>query len=345
MGDKYPRLKVAAAQASSVFLDRDATVAKACHMIEEAGDNGANLVVFPECFLPGYPYWYFFYPAFHPMAFKCNHELLKNSIEIPGEATEKLCQSARKANIYVVMGIDEVRHGMPGTVYNSQLFIHRDGSILGKHQKLMPSYSERLLHALGDGSTLRVFDTEYGPIGGLCCGENGNPLFRFALLCQGELIHAANWPAYPDPFSTGYTHEAMLMRARNYAFEGKVFVVSSADVLTNGMLDIMEIDTSTRGEIREWGGYSAIFGPGGQYLAGPAEGGDTIIYADIDLEQLIDARMMQDFTGHYNRFDVVSLNYNPSPDAPLKYNIPCSASEETAISPVCSDEESDDLPD
>ncbi len=119
MGDKYPRLKVAAIQAASVFLNREDTVEKACRLIHEAGAGGAELIVFPECFIPAYPYWYSFYPAFHPLCLRFNHELFKNAVEIPSECTEKLCQAAKKANTYVVMGLNEKRLGMPGTLYNT----------------------------------------------------------------------------------------------------------------------------------------------------------------------------------------------------------------------------------
>ena len=329
MGDRYPKFKVAAVQAASVYLDREGTVEKACQLILEAGANGADLVVFSECFIPGYPHWYRFYPLDHPICNRLNRELFKNAVEIPSASTDLLCQAAKEANIYVVAGLDEKRSGMLGTMYNTQLFIHRDGSILGKHQKLMPTSLERLVHGLGDGSTLRVFPTEYGPIGCLCCGENGNPLFRFALMAQGEVVHVANWPSYTSPYPQRYTAEFMLLRVRNYAFEGKVFVVSSAEIFTEEMADIIELDAETRKNITERGGGSAVVSPAGQYLAGPAEYGETIIYADIDLEELIDARMKQDFTGHYNRFDVVSLNYNPSPTPPLHYPV-CEVCEEEA---------------
>lgn len=322
MGDSYPKLKVAAVQAAPVFLEREATVEKACRLILEAGGNGADLVVFPECFIPAYPYWFNFYPAGHPVCLRCNRELFKNAVEIPSEATDRLGEAAHKANAYVVMGLNERRPGTMGTLYNSQLFLHRNGSILGKHQKLMPSSAERLVHGLGDGSLLTVFPTEYGPIGGLCCGENGNPLFRFALLAQGERIHAANWPAYVDPSPSSYTHEAMLLRARNYAWEGKLFVVSSAGVFGPEVADALELSEEMRRQIKGSGGYSAILGPAGQFLAGPAEEGETILYANIDLEEIIDARMRQDFTGHYNRFDVVSLSVNTAPLAPLRYSQP-----------------------
>ena len=109
MGDKYPKLKVAAIQAAPVFLNREATVEKACRLIEEAGTDGADLVVFPECFIPAYPYWYLFYTAFHPTCLRLDRELSKNAIEIPGKCTEKLCKAAKKGNTYVVMGLNERR--------------------------------------------------------------------------------------------------------------------------------------------------------------------------------------------------------------------------------------------
>ena len=169
MDNKYPQIRTAAVQTAPAFLDREGTVEKACHLIQEAGANGANLVVFPECFISGFPYWYRFYPATHPLCIHFNHELFKNAVEIPSKSTERLCQAAKKANIYVIMGLNERRPDLLGTIYNTQLFIHRNGSILGKHQKLMPTDLERMVHGLGDGSTLRVFPTEYGAVGGLCC--------------------------------------------------------------------------------------------------------------------------------------------------------------------------------
>ncbi|MFC1958455.1 carbon-nitrogen hydrolase family protein [Chloroflexota bacterium] len=341
MGNKYPKLKVAAVQTAPVFLDREGTVEKACHLIQEAGANCADLIVFPECFIPAFPYWYRFYPASHPNCLHFNRELFKNAVEIPSECTERICQAAKKANTYVVMGLNERRPRLLGTLYNTQLFIHREGYILGKHQKLMPSFFERMVHGLGDGSTLCVFPTEYGSVGGLCCGENGNPLFRFVLMCQGEVVHAANWPCYANPFDDGTTYELMLLRARNYALEAKVFVVSAADIFTQETADTLKLDAEIREKIQDWGGHSAIIGPRGQYLAGPAESEETIIYAEINLEEIIEARMWQDFTGHYNRFDIVSLNYNPSTIAPLKYTSSQAINEESVLPPILEEGEAE----
>ena len=319
MGDRYPKLRAAAVQAAPVFLDREATVDKACGLIRAAGDEGADLAVFPEVFISGYCHWLNHYPAGHELSMRMNRELFKNAVEIPSPTTDRLCEAAKRAGTYVVMGINERRAGnMPGTLYNTMLFIHRDGTIMGKHQKLMPTYIEKIVHGIGDGSTLKVFPTEFGPIGGLACGENGNPLLRFALYAQGEVLHAASWPSYSETYKDALTPDLMLLRMRNCAFEGKLFAVSAAEEFTGEMASAMELDAEIAESISGSGGCSAIIGPMGQYMAGPAAPGETILYADLDLEELIDARYRQDVTGHYNRFDVVSLNYNATPDVPLR---------------------------
>ncbi|MDP2719586.1 MAG: carbon-nitrogen hydrolase family protein [Dehalococcoidia bacterium] len=322
MEGDYSKLKVAAVQASPVFLDREATVEKACRLIRQVGSEGADLAVFPESFIPAYPEWLRFYPYGHPVCTRMGKELFKNSVEIPGPDTDRLCQAAWEANTYVVMGLNERRRGMAGTLYNSMLFIGRDGTLLGSRQKLMPTQTERLVHGLGDGAGLRTFPTEYGPLGGLMCCENGNPLFRFALVCQGEALHAANWPAFAVPGRSRELQEAMLIRMRNCAWEGQVFVISSAAMFTEEMADVLEVSREVRQKIDSWGGKSAIIGPKGQYLAGPADEGETILYADIDLEEILDARLNTDYTGHYGRFDVASLNLNQSPYRPVHYNSP-----------------------
>ena len=321
MDPSLSTLRAAAVQAAPSFLDREETVQKACELILEAGAQGADLIVFPEVFISGYCHWLHFSPAGHPMSIHLNRELFKSAVEIPSPATDRLCEAARKADAYVVMGLNERRPGaMPGTLYNTMLFIHRNGTIMGKHQKLMPTFIEKIVHAIGDGSTLQVFPTEYGPLGGLACGENGNPLLRFALYAQGEVLHTASWPSYTDLSPTRLTHDLMLLRMRNCAFEGRLFVVSAAEIFTQQMADTMELNTEVKEAISTAGGYSAILGPMGQYLAGPAEPEETILYADLNMEELIDARYRQDITGHYNRFDVVSLNYNGTADAPIRFN-------------------------
>ena len=315
MGDSYPKLKVAAVQSAPVFLNREATVEKACQLIRTAGSQGARIVVFPEGYLPGFPYWFYFYPAGDPMCMAWNRELFKNSVVVDSDATEALCAAAQVADAYVVMGINEKDANTLGTMYNTMLFIHRKGFVMGKHRKIMPTFTERIVHRGGDGSTLNVFDTEFGKLGGLICGENVNPLARFVLLAKGECIHAASWPGM---VMRAQAHqESIDIRTRNYAFEGKVFVISSTWVFSEEMKDFMELSSEARAKMAGDGGHSAIIGPNGNFITGPSAGGETIVYGDIDIEEIIDAKIRHDIIGHYNRFDILSVNFNPQPQQVL----------------------------
>ncbi|MBI2997384.1 MAG: hypothetical protein HYY46_02830 [Deltaproteobacteria bacterium] len=180
MGDSYPKFKVAAVQAAPVFLDREKTTEKACRLIREAGKEGARVIGFPEAYIPGFPHWFDY-----RIARDCKPlimELFKNSVEIPGPVTDTLCEAAREAGATVVMGVNEREPGTLGTLFNTQLFIGPDGKILGKHRKLVPTWTERLVHAGGDASTLKIFHIDVGPVGGLICGENTNSFYRMALL-------------------------------------------------------------------------------------------------------------------------------------------------------------------
>ena len=193
-GDRLPTVTLAAAQAAPVFLNRERTTEKACALIREAGRQGAYVVVFPEGFIPGHPLWYHFYPATDPKSTELATRLFLNAVEIPGPTTEVLCEAAREAGVYVVMGLCERRPGTFGTLYNTQIFIGPDGRILGKHQKIMPTVGERLVHTGGYGDTLRTFPTNFGRIGGLICGESSNPLAVFALMAEYPHVIAVSWP-------------------------------------------------------------------------------------------------------------------------------------------------------
>lgn len=317
MGDVYAKLKVAAVQAAPVFLDREATVEKACQLILEAGRQGAEIIGFPECYIPGFPHWFtFHYPQDCRGFFK---ELFKNAVEVPSEATERLGQAARAAKAYVVMGINEKEPRTLGTLYNTQLFIDRDGSLLGKHRKIVPTLFERLVHKGGDGSTLQVFPTAFGELGGLICGENTNSLARFALLAQGEKIHVAAWPAFATKDCDIYKR-GIEIRTRYHAFEGKVFVISSTGIFSQEMVERLCDTEEKRRMVVDSGGFSAILAPNGDYLAGPLTSGEGILYADIDLEQIIEGKFSHDLIGHYNRFDLFTLLLDTSTHPSLVIN-------------------------
>ena len=187
MGAKV--VKVCAAHVAPVWLDREATVEKACGLIAEAGRAGAELVVFPEVFIPGYPYWIWTKttreggPLFG--------ELFNNAVEVPGAATDAIGKAAKQAGVLVVMGMTE-RDG--GTLYNTLLYFDSQGRIIGRHRKLVPTMSERVVWGRGDGSDMEVFDTSVGRIAGLICWEHTMDLARYALIAEGEQIHCSVWP-------------------------------------------------------------------------------------------------------------------------------------------------------
>jgi len=290
-------VKVAAAQLAPVFLDRAATVAKTCDAIAEAGRNGAALVAFPESFIPGYPYWAM---TQAPMAIReLSRRLFDASMTIPGPECDALADAAKRAGCHVVVGLTE-RDG--GTLYNTQLVLGADGTIVGKRRKLMPTHHERMIWGRGDGRDLEVWQTPFGTLGALICYEHSNALYRYAIQSQGEQIHIANWPG-------GLPIDGIMdAAARHYAFEGQCFVINVTAVLTEEITA-----ASGGGRLKPGGGYTAIIAPNGRFLAGPATEGEVILYADLDFDLISDMKMIVDSAGHYARPDVVRLHVDRRP--------------------------------
>lgn len=315
MSDEFPRARLAAVQAAPVWLDRDATVAKACRLVEEAADNGANVIGFPEGFVPGFPDWYLWYIALSQESLRFSKDLFKNAVEVPGPAMQAIGEAARRTKTYVVIGVNERRPGTLGTLYNSQVFFGPDGEILGVHRKLMPTATERLVHAAGDGSGLRTYATPYGPLGGLICGENTSSLARFSLLAQNERIHVMSWPAFP---SGKRNFDTIDIRARYHAFEGRVFVISAAGIIDDACLDAMGVSAEQRAAMACRGGHSGIIAPNGNYMAGPADDTPQIVYGDADMDRVIEGKLLHDIIGHYNRFDIFDLRVNLNPQRPMR---------------------------
>jgi aliphatic nitrilase len=297
--DALPKYVAAAVQAAPVFLDREATVEKACELIGDAGKAGARLVVFPETWIPMYPFWHT-----TPNVFSGKHfaRLYRNAVEVPSAATERLGAAAREAGTYVVMGINERDISARGTLYNTMLWFAPSGEIMHKHRKLMPTFTERTIWGMGDGSDLDVLDTPLGRLGGLICWEHQMTLAKYALYAQGEQLHCAQWPAY-----TGQ-NEHIGFGTRQYAFEGACFVVSSCGIVPKGKMpkDIQEEPFTANGG-------TAIIGPDGSYLAGPVYDTEEILYAEIDLERAITEKHSRDVAGHYARPDVLQLVMNTEP--------------------------------
>ncbi|MDW7740078.1 MAG: carbon-nitrogen hydrolase family protein [Bacillota bacterium] len=311
MGDTYPTLKVAAVQAVPVFLDREATTEKACKLIREAGEGGAKFIVFPEGFIPSHPVWYHFHPGTSSTGIKLSVELFKNSVEIPGPQITDLCQAAKDAEAYVVMGLCEKLPNTIGTMYNTQVFIGPDGSYLGKHQKLAPTVGERLVHKGGFGDTFGTIETEYGPVSGLLCSENSNPLMIMALCAEGTRIHAAAWPNHWSKLQKSMK-EFVSIATLNFAQATKAFVISSCATVDERMIKMMELTPEEENILREpeYAGGSMIAAPNGKLIAGPMGNEEGILYADIDLELSVRHKLEHDFAGHYNRSDVFQLFIN-----------------------------------
>jgi len=301
--------KIAAVQASPVFLDLDASVEKACSLIRETGKEGARLVVFPEAFLPGYPVWVWFIPAGHTHPLReVYSELHANSIGIPGPETERLGEAAAEYGVAVAMGVNERNsEGSDSSLYNTLLFLGPDGSILGKHRKLIPTAGERMVWSQGDGSDLEVFDLPFGKLGGLLCWENYMPLARYALAAWGEQIHAA---------PTWDRGEPWLSTMRHIAKEGRAFVLGSCQPFhKDDIPDRFTFKEKYLDGVEGWlnPGLSVIVDPDGKVVAGPAEEEETILFAEVQPDQLIGPRWQLDPAGHYARPDVFELRVHRRP--------------------------------
>jgi aliphatic nitrilase len=311
VGDTLPKIRLAAVQAAPVFLDREASTAKACRLIREAGVNGANVVGFPEGFIPTHPLWYHFMSSSSPRARQFATELFLNAVEIPSPTTDLLCQAAREAGVYVVMGLCERVPGTTGTMYNSQLFLNPAGRVIGSRRKIMPTLAERIVHALGSGDGLRPVDTEYGPISGLICGENSNPLAVFAQQAMGARIHVASWPSH---FSENQSMlSAIEISTRALAYSNCVFVINAVGLISDEMIEAMatsEADRRFMEDHRQHVGGASIINPLGLFVAGPMGPGEGMLYADVDLTDIVRRKTVHDFAGHYNRADVFTLILN-----------------------------------
>ena len=261
-----PRFKAAAVQTAPVFLDADATIAKACSLIAEAARNGAAIVAFPEVFVPGYPYWNWITDPVTGSAWF--EKLARAAILVPGPEVEQLQRAARAASIHVVIGVNERSPVSLGAIYNTLLFIGPDGALLGRHRKLVPTWAEKLTWTGGDGASLVTYDTSVGRLGGLACGENTNTLARFTLLAQGELLHVASYVSLPVAPPDYDMAEAIKLRAIAHSFEGKIFTIVSCSTISGEIIAAMEAvrPDARRMLERRSSAFSGVIGPDGRVV-------------------------------------------------------------------------------
>ena len=239
---------------------------------------------------------------------------------MPGPVTDRLCEAAKQVGVYVVIGINERPDNTLGILYNTNLVIGPEGKILLKHRKLMPTYAEKLVWGFDDGSTLRVLDTPIGKLGTLICGENANPLARFALIAQREEIHVSNYPSMPGADYGGYSIGADIqLRGAAYAFEGKVFHVVVSSVIDATVVGKLT-DTEEKRRIltSPQSSFTGIFALGGKLMSDTVSPDrEEIVYAVCDIEAIIGPKLRHDVAGQYNRFDVLALKLNRTPCRPI----------------------------
>jgi len=301
-------VRIAAVQAAPVLLDRDATIEKARGLIRQAAAGGANLVVFPEAFVPGYPLWVWAVPPKeNRLLTRLYAKLVEQAVAVPGPALDPLAEAAREAGVYVAMGINESNDEASGaSLYNTLVYLGPDGRLLGKHRKLVPTAAERLLWAGGDGSTLNVYDTPAGRIGGLICWENYMPLARYALYCAGVQIFLA--PTWDEG-------EPWLSTLRHIGKEGRCYVVGCSIAMHKDHLPdddaFRQYYASAEGWFKK--GDTAIVDPDGRFIAGPVRDKEEIVYADASEEAVRGSKWKLDVAGHYARPDVFRLIVNRTP--------------------------------
>jgi len=322
MGDEARRrvARVAVVQEPPVFLNLDASVEKACSLIVGAAmGQEADLVVFPETWLPGYPVWLDASPEaalWDSRPAKLLYRLLaENSITIPGQHLKTLLEIARTTDTYVVMGAHE---RLGSTLYNTMVFLHKDGKQFKIHRKLVPTYTERLVWGRGDGSTVSVLETEWGNLGGLICWEHWMPLARAAMHAKKEIIHVAQWP---------WVRGLHQLASRHYAFEGQCFVIAAGCVLSKrdvlegfhalggnggGALALLEALPGDEEELLMKGG-RAVIGPDYRYVVEPLWEEPGVVSAELDLDLIAEGHLLLDTDGHYSRPDVFRLEVNYRP--------------------------------
>ncbi len=323
------KVKAAVVQASPVFMDKGKTIEKACALIRDAGRNHAEIIAFSEAFIPGYP-------AYYTVGYETPpHEwtdymiaLQENSLVIPSDDTRILGEAARDAGAYVVIGCNEL-DDRPGsqTIYNTLLFIDKNGEVMGRHRKTMPTYTERIYWGMGDASDIRVFDTDIGRIGGLICWENHMTLIRAAMIHRGVEFHVAVWPGnwkrgetqlLVADTSPGGAQCNLQSLIKVHAFEAGAFVLSGCGYLDSDDFPERWHYIRDGDHINfDWArGGSSIVNPAGRYLAEPNFEKDAILYAECHANQIKAVKAIFDSLGHYSRWDIAQLSLREGPWEP-----------------------------
>jgi nitrilase len=309
--------KIAVVQESSIFLDKEKTLDKAVALIEKAATDGAELIVFPEGFVPAYPAWIWrLRPGGDWGTSEALHKrLLDNAVDLKAGDLNLLYSAAKKNNITIVCGINERDSELSqATLYNTVVIIGNDGQLLNRHRKLMPTNPERMVWGFGDGSGLNVIETPAGKIGTLLCWENYMPLARYSLYAQGVQIYIA--PTYDSG-------DSWLGTLQHIAREGCCWVIGCGVALTNSDIpDDLPDRASLYPDSEDWinPGDSVVIAPGGEMIAGPLHQQKGILYAEVDTANVAISKRALDVVGHYARPDVFTLQVNKQAQSPIEFS-------------------------
>ncbi len=332
MADKR-LVKVAAAQISPDLERPAGTLERVLETIEAAARQGVRLVVFPETLVPYYPYFSFVHP---PVVTGAEHlRLYDNAVVVPGPVTTAVAAAARQHGMVVVLGVNE-RDG--GSLYNAQLVFDADGRLALKRRKITPTYHERMIWGQGDGAGLTVVDTAVGRVGALACWEHYHPLARYALMAQGEEIHAAQ---FPGSMVGQIFADQMEVTIRHHALEAGCFVVNATGWLTEGQIAAITPDDKLRKALRG-GCCTAIVSPEGVHLARPLTEGEGLLVAELDMALITKRKRMMDSVGHYARPELLSLTLHNRPAPPLVTAVPLGAEAPSTLDPSLVRRSSDD---
>jgi aliphatic nitrilase len=317
-------VRAAAVQIAPDLASGAATLQRVLAAIAEAAAKGAEIIVFPETFVPWYPYFSFVTP---PMQSGAEHiRLYEHAIAAPGPETALVAAAARKAGAVVVLGINERDHG---SLYNAQLIFDADGALKLKRRKITPTFHERMIWGQGDGSGLTAVDTAVGRVGALACWEHYNPLARYALMAAHEEIHVSQ---FPGSLVGPIFGEQIEVTIRHHALESGCFVVNSTGWLSEQQIASITPNEALQRGLRG-GCMTAIISPEGRHLAPPLTEGEGMVIADLDMSLIVKRKRMMDSVGHYARPELINVTLDPRPARPLHLQAAIPAEGET-LEPV-----------
>ncbi len=297
-------IRAAAVQIAPDLTGRTGTVERVLNAIAEAAEKAAEFIVFPETFVPYYPYFSFVLPPVQQAA--AHLELYEQAVVVPSPETQAVAEAARKRGVVVVLGVNERDHG---SLYNTQLIFDADGSLALKRRKITPTYHERMVWGQGDGAGLKVVETKVGRVGALACWEHYNPLARYALMAQHEEIHAAH---FPGSLVGPIFGEQIEVTMRHHALEAGCFVVNATGWLTEEQIAQLHPDPKLQKALRD-GCMTCIVSPEGRHLAEPLTAGEGILIADLDMKLITKRKRMMDSVGHYARPELLHLVHDTRP--------------------------------